>query len=167
MPALFAVVSTCLSKEPATQLFFPVCSVELQNHPWCLPFLLWCQLANQRNLPSNSRKSRILNTPIQSVLIMSVPLHLLWSWIHNSTLMHPLYIPDKWLETCGRCYTCMKLDSLWWLDAWVWADSNESWTCGRCSGVMWPMNCFGRSRCHLIYITQEIRNHRTGQPINQ
>ena len=29
------------------------------------------------------------------------------------------------------------------------------------------MNCFGRNRCHLICITQEIRYHRTGQPINQ
>ena len=32
---------------------------------------------------------------------------------------------------------------------------------------MWPMNCFGRSRCHLICITQEIRYHRTGHTINQ
>jgi len=29
------------------------------------------------------------------------------------------------------------------------------------------MNCFGRNRCQLICITQEIRYHRTGQPINQ
>ena len=77
------------------------------------------------------------------------------------------YIPDIWLETCGRYDLYEMLDSLWWLDACVWPDSNESWTCGRCSGVMWPMNCFGRSRCHLIYTTQEIRDHRTGQPINQ
>ena len=32
---------------------------------------------------------------------------------------------------------------------------------------MWLMNCFGRSRCHLICITQEIRYHRTGHTINQ
>ena len=32
---------------------------------------------------------------------------------------------------------------------------------------MWPMNCFGRSRCHLICITQEIRYHRTGRTLNQ
>ena len=83
----------------------------------------------------------------------------------------PLWcIPYTFQITDWKCVedtTCMKLDSLWWLDAWVGADSNESWTCGRCSGVMWPMNCFGRNRCHLIYITQEIRNYRTGQPINQ
>ena len=134
MPALFAVVSTCLLKEPATQLFFPVCGVELQKHPWCLPFLLWRKLANQRNLPSNSRKSRVLNTPTQTVLIMSVPLHLLWSWIHNSTLMHPLYIhiPDNWLETCGTCYLyeigflmvagCLSMGGFQWkLNLWkVW-----------------------------------------------
>ena len=28
-------------------------------------------------------------------------------------------------------------------------------------------DCFGTNRCHLICITQEIRYHRTGQPINQ
>ena len=49
----------------------------------CLPDLLWFQPANQRNLPSKTRKSRILNTPTQSVLILTVPLLLLWSWIHN------------------------------------------------------------------------------------
>ena len=49
----------------------------------CLPILLWFQPANQRNLPSKTRKSRILNTSTQSVLILTVPLLLLWSWIHN------------------------------------------------------------------------------------
>ena len=84
--------------------------------------------------------------------------------LHPWCLPHTFQISDwKLVEDT----TCMKLDSLWWLDAWVWADSNESWTCGRCSGVMWPMNCFGRNRCHLICITQEIRYHRTSQPINQ
>ena len=29
------------------------------------------------------------------------------------------------------------------------------------------MNCFSRDRCHLICITQEIRYHKTGEPINQ
>ena len=28
-------------------------------------------------------------------------------------------------------------------------------------------DCFGRNRCHLICITQEIRYHRTSQPIKQ
>ena len=78
-------------------------------------------------------------------------------------LPHTFQISDWKLE---EDTTSMKLGSYRWLDACVWPDSNESWTCGRCSGV-WPMNCFGRNRCHLICITQEIRYHRTGQPINQ
>ena len=86
--------------------------------------------------------------------------------LHPWSLPHTFQIYD-WKVVEDTCTTCMKLDSLRWLDAWAWPDFNGSWTCGRCSGVMWPMNCFGRSRCHLIYTTQEIRDHRTGQPINQ
>ena len=119
------------------------------------------------SLPSKTRKTRILHTSIQSVLILTFSPHLLWSWIYNcipdACPIHSRYMTWKLVEDT----TCMKLDSLWWLDAWAWPDFNESWTCGRCSGVMWPMNCFGRSQCHSIYTTQEVRDHRTGQPRNQ
>ena len=35
------------------------------------------------SLPSKTRKSRILHTSIQSVLILTFSQHLLWSWIYN------------------------------------------------------------------------------------
>ena len=86
----------------------------------------------------------------------------------STTASHPCPIHSRYMT--GNLW---KILLVWnwipyggWMLAWAWPDSNESWTCGRCSGVMWPMNCFGRSRCHLIYTTQEIRDHRTGQPIN-
>ena len=90
---------------------------------------------------------------------------------HRSTsasLMSASYIPDTRMETDGhgRYYLYMRLDSLQWLDACVWPDSNENWTCGSWSGVS-PMNCFGRSQHHLICKTQVFRYHRTSQPINQ
>ena len=47
--------------------------------------------------------------------------------LHPWCLPHTFQISDwKLVEDT----TCMKLDSLWWLDACVWPDSNESWTCG-------------------------------------
>ena len=109
----------------------------------------------------NSRKSMRLNMPAQAALTLTCcdqP-------FTTVSLMPAWYIPDIRLETAED--TCMTLDSYRWLDACVRPDSFESWTCGRCGGVMWPMNCFGRSRCHLICITQEIRYHRTGRTINQ
>ena len=120
------------------------------------------------SLPSKTRKSRILHTSIQSVLrhtdFFSTLVVIVDLQLHPWCMPHTFQIYDwKLVEDT----TCMKLDSLWWLDAWAWPDFNESWTCGRCSGVMWLMNCFGRSRCHSIYTTQEVRDHRTGQPRNQ
>ena len=126
------------------------CIVNLQsNHPTSGNLGYWTCLLSHTHTDCSSTL----------VLIMDPTLHP-WS------LHHTFQIYD-WKLVEDTCTTCMKWDSLRWLDAWAWPDSNESWTCGRCSGVMWPMNCFGRSRCHLIYITQEIRDHRTGQPINQ
>ena len=87
-----------------------------QTHPQyqystctCLPILLWFQPANQRNLPSKTRKSRILNTSTQSVLILTVPLLLVWSWIHNC-------IPD----TCP-VHSRYLTGNLWkMLVVWIW-----------------------------------------------
>ena len=114
MPAHFAVVSTCKSKEPA-----------IQNQE------IW----DTQHIYSVSTHTDCSST---FVVIMDPQLH---AWYLSRTFQ----ISDwKLVEDT----TCIKLDSLWWLDAWVWPDSNESWTCGRCSGV-WPTNCFGRSRCQL------------------
>ena len=43
--------------------------------------------------------------------------------------LHPLYLPHTFQIYDWKLVedtTCMKLDSLWWLDACVWPDSNES-----------------------------------------
>ena len=114
MPAHFAVVSTCKSKEPT-----------IQNQE------IW----DTQHIYSVSTHTDCSST---FVVIMDPQLH---PWY----LSHTFQISDwKLVEDT----TCMDLDSLWWLDACVWPDSNESWTCKRCSGV-WPTNCYGRSRCHL------------------
>ena len=70
---------------------------------------------------------------------------------HGSTtasLIPAPYIPDIWLETCGRYYLyeigflmvagCLCMAGFQWkLNLWIW-----------CSGV-WLMNCFGRNQCQL------------------
>ena len=73
---------------------------------------------------------------------------------HGSTtasLMPAPYIPDIWLETCGRYYLyeigflmvagCLCMAGFQWkLNLWIW-----------CSGV-WLMNCFGRNQCHWGWV---------------
>ena len=73
---------------------------------------------------------------------------------HGSTtasLIPVPYIPDTWLETCGRYYLyeigflmvagCLCMAGFQWkLNLWIW-----------CSGV-WLMNCFGRNQCHLGWV---------------
>ena len=44
---------------------------------------------------------------------------------HTDYMCAP-YIPDTRLETYGRYYLYMRLDSLRWLDACVWPDFNEN-----------------------------------------
>ena len=77
--------------------------------------------------------------------------------------MPALYIPDIRLETYGRYYlseigfltVAGGLSMAWFqwkLNLWIW-----------CSGV-WPMNCFGRNRCHfgcvaLGWSGSEIQDH--------
>ena len=96
--------------------------------------------------------------PTQSVLILTVPLVVCVNpQLHPWCLPHTFQIPDWKLEEG------MRLDSLQWLVACVWPDSNESCTCGRCSALSDEL--FSGSQCHLICITQDIRYHRTGQPI--
>ena len=96
--------------------------------------------------------------PTQSVLILTVPLVVCINpQLHPLCLPHTFQIPDWKLEEG------MRLDSLQWLVACVWPDSNESCTCGRCSALSDEL--FSGSQCHLICITQDIRYHRTGQPI--
>ena len=96
--------------------------------------------------------------PTQSVLILTVPLVVgINPQLHPLCLPHTFQIPDWKLEEG------MRLDSLQWLVACVWPDSNESGTCGRCSALSDEL--FSGSQCHLICITKDIRYHRTGQPI--
>ena len=72
-------------------------------------------------------------------------------FLYTASLMPAPYIPDIRLETYGRYYLyetgfltvagglCMTRLQ-WKLNLWIW-----------CSGV-WPMNCFGRNRCHLGWV---------------
>ena len=73
---------------------------------------------------------------------------------NTASLMPAPYIPDIRLENCGRYYlyeigflTVAGGFSMTWfqwkLNLWIW-----------CSGV-WPMNCFGRNRCHFGCVTVE------------
>ena len=127
-------------------------------HPWCLPIVLWYQPGNQRNPPPTSRKSRIPDMPTQSVLILTVPLV-----VYNNPQLHPWCLPHTFQIPDWKLEEGMRLDSLQWLVACVWPDSNESCTCGRCSALSDEL--FSGSQCHLICITQDIRYHRPGQPI--
>ena len=119
------------------------------------------------------------NTPTQSVLILTVPLHLLLSWIHNcipdACPMHSRYQTGN---TLGRYYLyeigfltvagglCMTRFQ-WKLNLWIW-----------CSGV-WLMNCFDRNQCHLGWVDlwddkdllgSEVSDHldhgRPNEPMN-
>ena len=95
----------------------------------------------------NSRKSRRLNMPTQAALILTC----CDQRFTTASLMPAPYIPDIRLETYGRYYLyeigflmvagglCMTRFQ-WKLNLWIW-----------CSGV-WPMNCFGRNRCHLGWV---------------
>ena len=79
----------------------------------------------------------------------------------TASLMPSSYIPDTRLETWRRYE--IGFFTVAQLIACVWPDSNESCTCGRCSALSDEL--FSGSQCHLICITQDIRYHRTGQPI--
>ena len=82
---------------------------------------------------------------------MHVPPNTRESWFHNcipdARPIHSRYL----LETWGRYYLyetgfltvtgCLCMTRFQWkLNLWIW-----------CSGV-WPMNCFGRNRCHLGWV---------------
>ena len=91
-------------------LFFPVWNVQLQKHPWCLPFLLRCQ-------PTCTCSTWRNQTQIYEIKYTqcgySVSTHY-WLFLctccdHQSTNASPMrtpHIPDIWLETCGRYYLC-------------------------------------------------------------
>ena len=89
----------------------------------------------------------IPNIHTQSVLILTVPLHFLWSLLHNcipdACPIHSRYQTGNWgrdlyeigFLTVSGCFCMTRFQ--WKLNLWIW-----------CSGV-WPMNCFDRNRCHL------------------
>ena len=108
---------------------------------------------------------------IQTELVSRISLKLPWC-------LPPYIISRYLLETWGRCYLyetgfltiagCLCMTRFQWkLNLWIW-----------CSGV-WPMNCFGRNRCHLGWVDlwddkdllgSEIPDHldhgRSNEPMN-
>ena len=101
----------------------------------------------------------------QGYLICPLSQYSCWLFLYTASLMSAPYIPDIRLETYGR-YCLYEIGFVtvaggwsmtwfqWKLNLWIW-----------CSGV-WPMNCFGRNRCHFGCFTlgwsgsgSEIRDH--------
>ena len=82
-------------------LFFPTCSVQLQVHPWCLPFLLWCQPGKHRNPPLNS-----LVMIIAPAHILEKQKFVISSWLAGFarteefifTLENSLYVGTHWFK---------------------------------------------------------------------
>ena len=85
-----------------------------------------------RNLPPKPMKSMIPNIS-QSVLILTVPLHLSWSSIHRwFPDVCPFAYSSRYFTRNSWKILLMRLDSSQFLDACVWPDFSESWTSGWC-----------------------------------
>ena len=85
-----------------------------------------------RNLPPKPMKSMIPNIS-QSVLILTVPLHLSWSSIHRCFPdVCPFAYSSRYFTRNSWKILRMRLDSSQFLDACVWPDFSESWTSGWC-----------------------------------